>query len=442
MSTLQISLAILGVVLLALIVAYNSWAARRNAPKRAQPQEDEAGLPGHHPPHHNLTERHEPALDLSHGGHPPEPVGPQVMPLAQAQVHAHYVPPAPAPAARQEPALDGAAPVGAAPVEAAPVGAVPDAAVSDGAVPEGAVTESAAAPATAPAAPTKPAFAAPEPSPIPPERRPSLDALIDAIAPIQPEHVIPGEGALQVQPTTRRAGSKPFRIEGLNQSTRQWEPLQAGSRYTAFQAGVQLANRVGALNEIEFSEFASKVQSFADSVNGSVDLPDMLQEVARARELDQFASEHDAQLTFMLRARQAAWSPGYVVQNAARLGFVALSMPGRMALPSAAGGQPLLVLSYDAQAAMAEDLDQSAIHEVLLSLDVPQVHRSEQPFTRLREVADGLCQSMEGVLCDQNGHPLPVSVVEPIAADLEHLYDQLDSRELSAGSMLARRLFS
>lgn len=429
MSTLQISLAILGVVVLALIVAYNSWAARRNAPKRAQPQEDEAGMPGHHQPY-NLTERHEPALDLTHGGQPPEPVGPQTMPLAQAQEHAPYTP---APAQRREPALGE--PTSAATPAAEPAGAAAAAPAPAAATPSPAM-------AAAPSAPVEPAFAAHDAAPIPPERRPSLDALIDAIAPIQPEHVIPGEGALQVQPTTRRAGSKPFRIEGLNQKTRQWEPLQAGSRYTAFQAGVQLANRVGALNEIEFSEFASKVQAFADAVSGSVDLPDMLQEVARARELDQFASEHDAQLTFMLRARQAAWSPGYVVQNAARLGFVALSMPGRMALPSAAGGQPLLVLSYDAQAAMAEDIDQSAILELMLSLDVPQVHRSEQPFARLREVADGLCQAMEGVLCDQNGHPLPVSVVEPIAADLEHLYDQLDSRELSAGSMLARRLFS
>jgi hypothetical protein len=405
MSTLQISLAILGGVLLALIVAYNAWTARRNAPKRAQPAEDEPPRD----PGHNLTERHEPALDLSQGGQRLEPVGPQTMPPAQAQEHADHA----QPAARTEPALDGSS---AAPAEADSMGEAAHA--------------------------TEPAFAVPQAPAVPFERRPSLDSLIDAIAPIQPEHVIPGEGALQVQPTTRRAGSKPFRIEGLNQASRQWEPLQAGSRYTAFQAGVQLANRVGALNEIEFSEFVAKVQVFSDAVNASVDLPDMLQEVARARELDQFASEHDAQLTFMLRARQAAWSPGYVMQNAARLGFVPLSMPGRMALPSAAGGQPLLVLTYDAQAAMADDLDQSAIRELLLSLDVPQVHRSEQPFARLREAADGLCSAMDGVLCDQNGQALPVSVVEPIAADLEHLYDQLDSRELSAGSMLARRLFS
>ena len=399
MSTLQISLAILGGVLLALIVAYNAWTARRNAPKRAQPQEEEVAREPRHQPH-NLTERHEPALDLSQGGHKLEPVGPQTMPMAQAS-DLGTLPDA----ARLEPGLEGQG---------------------------GAAASASTAAASAVAAGSS----------VPLERRPSLDALIDAIAPIQPEHVIPGEGALQVQPTTRRAGSKPFRIEGLNQESRQWEPLQAGSRYTAFQAGVQLANRVGALNEIEFSEFAAKAQAFADTVNASVDLPDMLHEVARARELDQFASEHDAQLTFMLRARQAAWSSGYLLQNAARWGFVPLSMPGRMALPSAAGGQALLVLTYDAQAALAEDLDQSAIREFLLSLDVPQVHRSEQPFARLREVADGLCSAMDGVLCDQNGHPLPQTVVEPIAADLEHLYDQLDSRELSAGSMLARRLFS
>ena len=40
MSTLQISLAVLGVVLLALIIAYNAWSVRRNAPRRAEPSEE------------------------------------------------------------------------------------------------------------------------------------------------------------------------------------------------------------------------------------------------------------------------------------------------------------------------------------------------------------------------------------------------------------------
>ncbi|AVP57830.1 cell division protein FtsZ [Pulveribacter suum] len=280
--------------------------------------------------------------------------------------------------------------------------------------------------------------------PVPPaERRGGLDALIDAIAPITAEQPVSGDAALAAMPTTRRAGSKPFSIEGWNEAARQWETPRPGQRYQLLQAGVQLANRTGALNEIEYSEFVMKTQQFADALNAAVDFPDMLHEVARGRELDQFASDHDAQLTFVLRARQAAWSPGYVQQNAARLGLVPGAMPGRMVLAAASAGlPPVLTLAYDAQAAMSDDPEQSALREVSLSLDVAQVTRGEQPFARLRDVAQELCEAMDGVLCDQNGMPLPAMAIDPIANDLEQLYDQLDARELSAGSALARRLFN
>lgn len=265
----------------------------------------------------------------------------------------------------------------------------------------------------------------------------------EQIAPIATEQQVSGDAALAAMPSTRRAGSKPFAIEGFNEASGHWEAPQPGQRYQQFQAGVQLANRVGALNEIEFSEFVMKAQAFADAINATPDFPDMLHEVARARELDQFASDHDAQLSFMLRARQAAWSPGYVQQNAARLGFVPGAIPGRLVLPTGNPGlPPMLTLGYDAQAAMSDDPEQSAVRDVLLSLDIAQVHRSEQPFARLREVAAQLGEAMDGVLCDQNGTPLPAMTMEPIAADLEQLYDTLDGRDLSAGSVLARRLFS
>ena len=372
MSTLQLSLAIIGGLVLALIVAYNTWTSRRNAPKRALP---------------------------------PDPQD------------------AAEPAQRQEPGFDG---------DVAP-NASSDAfhGLDRGSDP----SEHSVEPGDALQLPVISPFAL--------ERRAGLDPLIDVIAALQLDHVVSGDAALAALPPTRRAGSKPFAIEGLNAGTEQWETPAPGQRYQNFQAGVQLANRTGALNEIEFSEFVVKAQAFADAINAAPDFPEMLQEVARARELDQFASDHDAQLAFTLRARQAAWSPGYVQQNAARLGFVPGVMPGRLVLPASAQGMPpLLTLGYDTQAALADDPDQSAIRDVTLSLDVAQVNRAEQPFARLREVALALCDALDGVLCDQNGTPLPAMAMDPIAADLEVLYDQLDARDLSAGSALARRLFS
>lgn len=353
MSTLQLGLSIAGGLVLAAVVAWNTWTSRRNAPKQAEPEPALADT--------------EPTLD-----HPATEPG----------------------EARVEPAFGEDAP----------------------------------------------GLAVPLPTP---ERKPGLDPLIDVIAPIQVDGPVSGDAALAALPTTRRVGSKPFAIEGLNAQSQHWEPPHAGQRYTAFQAGLQLANRTGALNEIEFSEYVVKTQAFADAVNGAPEFPEMLHEVARGRELDQFAGDHDAQLGFTLRARSAAWSPGYVHQHAARLGFVAGVIPGRMVLAAPTVGlPPILGLAFNTQAAMAEDPAQSAIRELTLSLDVPQVDRAEQPFVRMRDVAHALAEAMDGVITDDHGHALPREAMDGIGAELEQLYDTLDARDLSAGSPQARRLFS
>lgn len=277
-------------------------------------------------------------------------------------------------------------------------------------------------------------------------RRPVMDALIDVIATIAldgPASAVSGEAALAAMPATRRAGSKPYSIEGYNLQQLVWETPVAGQRYGGFQAGVQLANRSGALNEIEYSEFVVKTQAFADAINATPEFPEMLDEVARARELDQFASAHDAQLGFTIRARNASWSPGYIHQNAAQLGFVAGAIPGRMVLPASGEGLPaVLVLSFDSQAALSEDPAQSAIRDLTLHLDVAQVDRAERAFERMCEIATALADTMDGAVTDDNGQALPAQTMAVIGAELLSLYDTLEQRDLAAGSPLARRLFS
>jgi hypothetical protein len=279
-----------------------------------------------------------------------------------------------------------------------------------------------------------------------PAKKPTLDALIDVIANLGLDPsaaAVSGEAAIAALPATRRAGTKPFAVEGLNVTTQQWEAPLAGQRYSSFQAGVQLANRTGALNEIEYSEFVVKTQAFADAVGATPDFPEMRDEVARARELDQFASAHDAQLGFTIRARNASWSPGYVHQNAARLGFVAGAIAGRMVLPAATESMPpVLVLGFDSQAALAEDPAQSAIREISLHLDVAQAERAEAPFERMRDAAFALAEGMDGVVTDDNGQPLALETMEVIGTELQTLYNTLEQRDLAAGSAVARRLFS
>ncbi|HEY8880454.1 MAG TPA: cell division protein FtsZ [Roseateles sp.] len=278
-----------------------------------------------------------------------------------------------------------------------------------------------------------------------PLRRPSarIDALIDAIATITVEQPVSGELALQHQPGSRRAGTKPLQIEGLNAGTGDWELPTPGQRYSEFQAGLKMANRSGAMNEIEYSEFVQKIQAFADGIGGFVQFPDMLDVVARARELDQFAASHDAQLALLLRARGSAWTPGFVQQAASRHGFVAGALPGRLVLPSnEEGAPPVLTLQFDAQAALAEDPEALSLRELTLALDVPQTPQEAEPFALWQESARALSRDLEAEVCDDRGQVLGLHAFAAIDVELKKLYEALAERDLAAGSPAARRLFS
>ena len=87
-------------------------------------------------------------------------------------------------------------------------------------------------------------------------------------------------------------------------------------------------------------------------------------------------------------------------------------------------------------------LEDGSLRELRLILDVPQVNRSEEPFDQLCRVALELASAMDADLVDDVGQPLNPELLAQIGVELNSLYDALDERDLSAGSDLARRLFS
>ena len=270
-----------------------------------------------------------------------------------------------------------------------------------------------------------------------------LDALIDACAPITVDAPVAGDVVLAHLPSKRQVGSKLVIVEGLDSETGAWEAPAAGRRYGELQAGVQLASRTGALNEIEYSEFVQRMQTFAEAIGASMDPPDMLDVMARARELDAFASQHDAQLAVHLHARGAAWSVGYIQQHARRHGFVPGVVAGRLVYPSTEeGAPPVLTLTYDSQAALADEPDRAAVRDVTLAFDVPQTDASVEPFKAWQAAAQALAVGMDAAIVDDDGRPLSGAGFEAIGAELGALYTALEARGLAAGTPSARRLFS
>ncbi|WP_028998835.1 hypothetical protein [Azohydromonas australica] len=403
--SLTLALSILAALVLLALVVQSLWNARKSSPRRAEPAAQAAAAPRVEPPlGGDMTQMASSApnappsaelVDARHGGDAAVAAASAAVGLAGEAV-----------APGVEPVL------GPAVAETAPV-----------------AVQTVAAPVAAPA----------------PRTGPRIDALIDVIATLKLDARVSGELVQAHLPTTRRAGTKPFLIEGLNAATAEWEPIQPGQQYRELQVGVQLANRHGALNEIEYSEFVQKLQPFADSVGAAVEIPDMLEAVGRAKELDHFANQHDALLSVQLVARGQPWSVAYLQQATLKHGFLPGSVPGRLVLPGAGeGAPPVLVLSFDAKAALAEDPNGAGavVRVAQLSLDVPQTPETDGPFETWLKAMSTLSTELDATLVDEANHPVVPEAFAPIKSELEGLYRQLEARDLGAGSAAARRLFS
>jgi hypothetical protein len=364
---------------------------------------------------------------------------------------------------RMEPALDGSVPA-SAPFAGEPgsAGVEPAARSADGIPGEGE------------AHPADPSGTPGTPPLRPAPRRASvrLDALIDALVPLTLDAPVSGEAVLAALPPVRRAGSKPYHVEGLDTETGTWEPLQPGRRYGELQAGVQMVNRAGALNEIGYSEFVQQVQALAELLGARAEPPDMLEVVARARELDALTAPLDAQLALTLRANGPAWAVPYVQQVAQRAGFVPGTVPGRFVLPAAEkGAPPLLVLTVQAraalaalaaepgpdagadpaadpaadkkaQAALAALAGSAAVRECVLLLDLPQSAESAEAYPAWHRTATHLADELDATAVDEQGQPITLHAFSAIAQQVAQVYERLQALDLPAGSPAARRLFS
>ncbi|WP_206952026.1 cell division protein ZipA C-terminal FtsZ-binding domain-containing protein [Trinickia acidisoli] len=268
-----------------------------------------------------------------------------------------------------------------------------------------------------------------------------VDRRIDCVVPIRLSGPIAGEKALPLAQRLRRAGSKPVYIEGKPEGGGAWELLQNAQRYEELRAAVQLANRSGALNELEFSEFVSGVQQFADAIDGAPEFPDMLETVSMGRELDAFAAQCDAQLSINVLSDGAPWSANYVQAVASQDGLL-LSRDGTRFVKLDAKQSPVFMLQFGDTNFLRDDLTYKGGQMITLILDVPVADEDILPFRLMCDYAKSLAERIGGRVVDDQRRPLPEQALLAIEKQLMTLYARLEEAGIPAGSPATRRLFS
>jgi hypothetical protein len=268
-----------------------------------------------------------------------------------------------------------------------------------------------------------------------------VDRRIDCIVPLRLAGPLAGDKVIPLAQRLRRAGSKPVHIEGKPEGGGAWELLQNGVRYEELRAAAQLANRSGPLNELEFSEFVTGVQQFADAIDAAPEFPDMMETVAMARELDGFAAQCDAQLSINVLSDGAPWSANYVQAVASQDGLL-LSRDGTRFVKLDARQSPVFMLQFGDTNFLRDDLTYKGGQMITLVLDVPVADEDILPFRLMCDYAKSLSERIGGRVVDDGRRPLPETALLAIEKQLMTLYAKLEQAGIPAGSPATRRLFS
>ncbi|RSZ60308.1 cell division protein [Massilia atriviolacea] len=334
---------------------------------------------------------------------------------------------------RNEPTLDikPAAPAADAPAHAPAPVSIP--------VPAAAASAPVAAPAAAraddiPVAPPAPVAAPVELITPAAELATSLvDPLIDVLIPLALEAPVRGDKILPILHTLRHVGNKPVHFIGLHVNG-DWEPIVHGGVYTKLQAGVQMASRTTALNELEYSELVTRLRAVADDIGAEPEIPDMIEVMGESRTLHRFVAGHDAQLGVNLMSYGAPWSIATLIGALEKQGFD-VRPDGRYIMPDGDGGQ-LFTLTTNVT------LGADTTSRLTLLLDVPCVAPARDGFGAMLACAKALVGRLDAVIVDDSDQPLTDQALSEINSQVLDFYQEMEAADIAAGSTRAMRLFS
>jgi FtsZ-interacting cell division protein ZipA len=260
-----------------------------------------------------------------------------------------------------------------------------------------------------------------------------IDYLIDCTVPVALSAQMRGEKILPILQGLRHVGNKPVHFVG-QKTDGGWEAISHGGVYSSLMAGVQLATRSSALNELEYSEFVRHLRQITDDLDADPDVPNMTEVMPSARALHNFVIEYDAKLSVNVQSNGAPWSVTTLLAALERQGFD-VRPEGRMVMPDGDGG---VLFSLSTNVTLAEE----TTHRLTLLLDVPAVSQARDGFGAMTSCARSLAVRLDGTVVDDGNQALTDASLNEIAGQLDVFYADMEAADIPAGSSRALRLFN
>ena len=241
--------------------------------------------------------------------------------------------------------------------------------------------------------------------------------------------------------TTLRRVGKPVRAFGKRLDGI-WEPLASHPRvsYDQVEIGLQLADRNGAVSHDQLDAFCRALYGFAAEEGGAVSCPDKQDALQAAKSLDMLCMEVDVLIGLNVISSDSRPFTSEAIHKQTEEAKLLLQSDGTYQARDAFG-HTLFTLANQEEHPFPQDGRGLTVHGLTLLFDVPRVADGLAVFDRMTRFGFDMAWRLEGRLVDDNGRPVTEENLNRDRARLASFYGRMEARGIPAGGERALRLF-
>ncbi|MEW6677683.1 MAG: cell division protein ZipA C-terminal FtsZ-binding domain-containing protein [Pseudomonadota bacterium] len=241
--------------------------------------------------------------------------------------------------------------------------------------------------------------------------------------------------------TTLRRIGKPVRAFGKRLDGI-WEPLTSHPRasFDQVEIGLQLADRSGAVTHEQLDAFCRALYGFAAEQGGAVSCPDKQDALQAAKSLDMLCMEVDVLIGLNVVASDSRPFTSEAIRSQAEEARLVLGADGAYHAKDAFG-HTLFTLANQDEQPFPPDGRGLTVGGLTLLFDVPRVADGLAVFDRMTRFGFDLAWRLEGRLVDDSGRPVTEDNLNRDRARLAAFYGRMEARGIPAGGERALRLF-
>ena len=212
--------------------------------------------------------------------------------------------------------------------------------------------------------------------------------------------------------------------------------------YAGLKGCLQLVDRSGPVSEVSLSEFCDMVKNFTAHVNAAADFPDIRQAHAQAVVLDQFCAGVDVMVGINIISKDGGAFTGTKIRALAEASGLKLETGGAFSYRDENGAVLFSLNNFESTPFSPDNMRILTTHGVTFLLDVPRVKSGERVFDQMVHLAGIFSTTLGGMLVDDNRVSLTDSGIAKIKQHLGSMQAMMKARNIPAAGEIALRLFA